>query len=66
MTRRVRPNVVDSSAWLAYFADEPTAGDFAAAIEEVGRLDDGQRFTQRLLAERPATPASAPGSAPAS
>lgn len=36
--RRERPNVVDSSAWLAYFADEPTASDFAAAIEEVGRL----------------------------
>lgn len=26
-------NVVDSSAWLAYFADEPTAEDFASAIE---------------------------------
>jgi len=31
-------NVVDSSAWLAYFADEPTAEAFAAAIEDVGRL----------------------------
>jgi len=27
-------NVVDSSAWLAYFADEPTADYFAPAIEE--------------------------------
>ncbi len=27
-------NVVDSSAWLAYFADEPTADFFAAAIED--------------------------------
>ena len=27
-------NVVDSSAWLAYFADEPSAGFFAAAIED--------------------------------
>lgn len=33
MVTRPRPNVVDSSAWLAYFADEPTAADFAAAIE---------------------------------
>ena len=33
-----RPNVVDSSAWLAYLADEPGAGDFAAAIEDVRRL----------------------------
>lgn len=31
-------NVVDSSAWLAYFADEPTAGEFAGAIEDVDRL----------------------------
>ncbi len=35
---RARPNVVDSSAWLAYFADEPTAGDFAPAIEATARL----------------------------
>jgi toxin FitB len=35
---RARPNVVDSSAWLAYFADEPTAADFAPAIEAVPRL----------------------------
>ncbi len=27
-------NLVDSSAWLAYFADEPTADYFAEAIEE--------------------------------
>jgi toxin FitB len=35
---RARPNVVDSSAWLAYFAEEPTAADFAPAIEAVPRL----------------------------
>lgn len=33
-----RTNVVDSSAWLAYFADEPGAAHFAAAIEAVDRL----------------------------
>jgi predicted nucleic acid-binding protein len=38
MVTRARPNVVDSSAWLAYFAEEPTADDFAAAIETVPRL----------------------------
>jgi predicted nucleic acid-binding protein len=27
-------NVVDSSAWLAYFADEPTADFFSQAIED--------------------------------
>jgi len=32
------PNVVDSSAWLEYFADGPGAGRFAAAIEAVDRL----------------------------
>jgi uncharacterized protein with PIN domain len=35
--RQARPrrwNVVDSSAWLAYFADEPGADRFAAAIED--------------------------------
>ena len=26
-------NVVDSSAWLAYFADEPNAQHFASAVE---------------------------------
>ena len=31
-------NVVDSSAWLAYFADEPTAEYFARAIEDTGSL----------------------------
>jgi predicted nucleic acid-binding protein len=35
---RARPNVVDSSAWLAYFADEPSAAQFAPAIEEVRLL----------------------------
>ena len=27
-------NVVDSSAWLAYFADEPNASEFEAAIAD--------------------------------
>ncbi len=31
-------NVVDSSAWLAYFADERGAAHFAAAIEDTRRL----------------------------
>jgi predicted nucleic acid-binding protein len=31
-------NVIDSSAWLAYFADEPSARSFAAAIEDVRSL----------------------------
>ena len=31
-------NVVDSSAWLAYFAGEPSAADFAAPIEATGEL----------------------------
>ncbi len=31
-------NLVDSSAWLAYFADEPTADFFAEAIEETDLL----------------------------
>lgn len=31
-------NVVDSSAWLAYFAGEPSAADFAEAIEATDRL----------------------------
>ena len=38
MVTRVRPNVVDSSAWLAYFAEEPSAGTFADAIEDVRLL----------------------------
>jgi predicted nucleic acid-binding protein len=33
-----RPNVVDSSAWLEYFADASGADHFAAAIEAVDRL----------------------------
>jgi predicted nucleic acid-binding protein len=31
-------NVVDSSAWLEYFADGPNAAFFAAAIEDKSRL----------------------------
>ena len=31
-------NVVDSSAWLEYFADGPNAAFFASAIEAVGAL----------------------------
>ncbi|HEX9671669.1 MAG TPA: type II toxin-antitoxin system VapC family toxin [Thermoanaerobaculia bacterium] len=31
-------NVVDSSAWLEYFAAEPNAELFAPAVEEVSRL----------------------------
>ncbi len=31
-------NVIDSSAWLEYFADGPNAGEFADAISETGRL----------------------------
>lgn len=38
MVTRARPNVVDSSAWLAYFTNEPSAADFAPAIEAVDRL----------------------------
>lgn len=38
MVRRAKTNVVDSSAWLAYFADEPSAEQFAAAIEQTSRL----------------------------
>lgn len=33
-----RSNVVDSSAWLTYFADEPGASHFAAAIEDTANL----------------------------
>ena len=32
------PNVVDSSAWLAYLADEPGADRFATAIEDTAAL----------------------------
>jgi len=38
MCPRLRQNVVDSSAWLAYFADEPGAGHFGAAIEDTAHL----------------------------
>ncbi len=38
MARKNRPNVVDSSAWLAYLADEPAAGRFAAAIQDTASL----------------------------
>jgi uncharacterized protein with PIN domain len=38
MTRHTRRNVVDSSAWLAYLADEPGAQRFSAAIEDVESL----------------------------
>jgi len=31
-------NLVDSSAWLEYFADGPNAGFFAAAIEDTEKL----------------------------
>ncbi len=31
-------NLVDSSAWLAYFADEPTADFFSEAIEDTDLL----------------------------
>ena len=31
-------NVIDSSAWLEYFADGPNAGAFARSIEAVGEL----------------------------
>ncbi len=31
-------NLIDSSAWLAYFADEPTADFFAEAIEDTDFL----------------------------
>ncbi len=31
-------NVVDSSAWLEYFADGPNAGEFARPIEDTARL----------------------------
>ena len=35
---RARLNVVDSSAWLEYFADGPGAKRFASPIEAVGTL----------------------------
>ncbi len=38
MVTRARLNVVDSSAWLAYLADEPSAEFFARAIEDTAQL----------------------------
>lgn len=38
MAPRGRPNVVDSSAWLSYLADEPGAAHFGATIEDTARL----------------------------
>ena len=38
MARRAPLNVVDSSAWLEYFADGTAAPHFAAPIEQVDRL----------------------------
>ena len=38
MARAERLNVVDSSAWLAYLADEPGADRFSAAIEDTDDL----------------------------
>lgn len=38
MVTRAHRNVVDSSAWLAYFAGESSADDFAEAIEDVKSL----------------------------
>src|SRR6476660_7197547 len=38
MARLSRPNVVDSSAWLPYLADEPGADHFAGPIEDTASL----------------------------
>lgn len=38
MATRARPNVVDSSAWLSYFAEEPSAKHFATPIENTRHL----------------------------
>ena len=38
MVNTPRRNVVDSSAWLAYLADERAAVQFAAAIEDTANL----------------------------
>lgn len=35
---RFGPNIVDSLAWLEYFADAPGAKHFASAIEDVSQL----------------------------
>ena len=37
-------NVVDSSAWLEYFGDGPTASEFAAAIEAPDELVVGREI----------------------
>jgi len=37
-SKRASPNIVDSSAWLEYFADAAGAKHFAGAIEAVERL----------------------------
>ena len=31
-------NVVDSSAWLSYFAGDTNADEFATPIEDIGKL----------------------------
>lgn len=38
MTKAVTANVVDSSGWLEYFTDSPSASFFAPAIEDIGNL----------------------------
>jgi toxin FitB len=38
MVTAARPNIVDSSGWLAYLADEPEAAEFAGAIENTRHL----------------------------
>ena len=38
MISALRRNVVDSSAWLAYLADEDAAAQFATAIEDTANL----------------------------
>lgn len=38
MARQRLPNVVDSSAWLEYLADGPSAEHFAAAVEATDDL----------------------------
>lgn len=35
---KARPNIVDSSGWLEYFADAPAADQFAPAIENAALL----------------------------
>ena len=38
MSARTRPNIVDSSGWLEFFADTPAGAQFARAIEATGTL----------------------------